>query len=278
MHQPVEKPRARSPLRYKLAQTLHTWRRYVLWLTRARCFAVTTRDIQLPHVHAEHATILLRRLKEVDMQWQRNKVVNLRLAVEKLDGVLVRPGEVLSYWRLIGRPTYRKGYLDGVALKGGKVVTTCGGGLCQLSNLIYWMTLHTPLTVVERHRHGYDVFPDSSRTQPFGSGATCFYPYGDLMIKNKTDQSFQLRVHVGADELEGQWRAEYPPDCMYEIVEKNHCFAGEYWGGFSRHNELYRNVYDLDGRLLHEEYVTENHALMMYTPFIDQSEAVSPHE
>ena len=30
---------------------------------------------------------------------------------------------------------------------------------CQLANLIYWMTVHTPLTVVERHRHGYDVSP-----------------------------------------------------------------------------------------------------------------------
>ena len=45
-----------------------------------------------------------------------------------------------------------------------------GGGLCQLSNLIYWMTLHTPLTITERYRHSYDVFPDSNRTQPFGSG------------------------------------------------------------------------------------------------------------
>lgn len=44
------------------------------------------------------------------------------------------------------------------------------------------MALHTPLTVTERHRHGYDVFPDAERTIPFGSGATCFYNYGDLMI------------------------------------------------------------------------------------------------
>ena len=56
-------------------------------------------------------------------------------------------------------------------LKNGTVQYGCGGGLCQLSNLIFWMTLHTPLEVKERHRHGYDVFPDSNRTQPFGSGA-----------------------------------------------------------------------------------------------------------
>lgn len=80
---------------------------------------------------------------------------------------MVQPGETLSYWKLIGRPTYRKGYLDGVLLKNGTVQYGCGGGLCQLSNLIFWMTLHTPLEVKERHRHGYDVFPDSNRDPAF---------------------------------------------------------------------------------------------------------------
>ena len=51
-----------------------------------------------------------------------------------------------------------------------KYKMSLGGGLCQLSNLIYWMTLHTPLTITERYRHSYDVFPDSNRTQSFGSG------------------------------------------------------------------------------------------------------------
>ena len=59
-----------------------------------------------------------------------------------------------------------------------------GGRPVQMTNLLYWMTLHTPLTVTERWRHGYDVFPDSNRTQPFGSGATCFYNYMDLMVRN----------------------------------------------------------------------------------------------
>ena len=43
------------------------------------------------------------------MQYQHNKITNLKLAVARLDGILVQPGETLSYWKLIGRPTYRKG-------------------------------------------------------------------------------------------------------------------------------------------------------------------------
>lgn len=46
----------------------------------------------------------------------------------------------------------------------GRIGSDVGGGLCQLSNLIFWMTFHTPLTVTERYRHSHDVFPDANRT------------------------------------------------------------------------------------------------------------------
>jgi vancomycin resistance protein VanW len=267
----VSKPVSRSQLRYKAAYLYHSLKRYGMWLLGNRRFAADISSAQLPYVQSRHRTILLRRLKDVDMQYQYNKIVNLRLAAQKLNGVIVHPGDTFSYWRLIGKPTYRKGYVDGMVLSCGVVKSGCGGGLCQLSNLIYWLTLHTPLAVEERHRHGYDVFPDSDRTQPFGSGATCFYPYGDLMIKNTTDIDYQLCVRVGDEYLEGEWRSVIPSERRYEIIEKNHEFKGEYWGGFSRHNELYRRAYDLEGNLLNEEFVTANHALMMYSPFIAET-------
>ena len=78
------------------------------------------------------------------MQYQYNKITNLRLAAARLDGVVLRPGETFSYWRLIGRPSRRKGYLDGIVLFCGTFRPGVGGGLCQMSNLIFWMTLHTP--------------------------------------------------------------------------------------------------------------------------------------
>ncbi|MBR5381314.1 MAG: VanW family protein, partial [Oscillospiraceae bacterium] len=186
------------------------------------------------------------------------------------DGLLLRPGEVFSYWRLIGKPSRRKGYREGMILVNGTVRPGVGGGLCQLSNLIFWMTLHTPLTVIERHRHGYDVFPDSNRTQPFGSGATCFYPYGDLMIRNDTEDTYQILVHVGETDLEGEWRVSSAPKNRFEIAERNHQMCGEVWGGFTRHNELYRQEYDLEGRLLSEELVISNSAIMMYSPFLEE--------
>lgn len=202
------------------------------------------------------------------MYLQYNKITNLKIAVPKINKVALYPGEVFSYWKLIGKPTRRKGYLKGMVLQNGTFTEGTGGGLCQLSNLIYWLTVHTPLTVIERHRHGYDVFPDSNRTQPFGSGATCFYKYGDLMIRNDTDQLFHLTVEVTDTHLEGAWAVNKQPPYTYEVYEKEHIMQPEYWGGYTRHNLIYRKVFDTDGYLIGDEYVVENHAIMMYSPFL----------
>ena len=95
------------------------------------------------------------------------------------------------------------------------------------------MTLHTPLTVTERYRHGYDVFPDSGRTQPFGSGATCCYNYVDLMVRNDTDRPYRLALQVGKRDLEGAWYSDRPQPCTYQIYQAEHRMQGEYWGGYT---------------------------------------------
>lgn len=199
---------------------------------------------------------------------QHNKVTNLKLAIRQLNGIVIHPGETFSYWKLIGLPTRKKGYVEGMLLAHGRVTSAVGGGLCQLSNLVYWMTLHTPLTVTERHRHSYDVFPDANRTQPFGSGATCFYNYMDLQITNQTQQTFQLHVYVTDTHLAGEWRCDMPPTRTYEIVEKEHEIKPSIWGGYERTNQLYRNVFALDGKWLGDEWLTQNRATMMYEPLL----------
>lgn len=272
----MQKPEFRSALRMKLGRLWFGFRRKLLWLRMKRYFAAERSAQPLPYLRFSHATVLLRQLKGADMRLQRNKITNLELAAARLNGIVVHPGQVFSYWKLIGRPSARKGYLAGMVLVNGAVRAGTGGGLCQLSNLIFWMTLHTPLTVVERHRHGYDVFPDSNRTQPFGSGATCFYPYGDLMIRNDTADDYQLRVAVGETHLEGEWRASAPAEERYEIAERNHEMRGEYWGGYSRHNELWQLRYDLGGRLLEERLAVKNDAIMMYSPFLEETSAAEP--
>ena len=196
-------PIRRSALRLRLGGLALCWRRRLLWHTGGLRFARPRPEVECPYLRAEHATPLLRRLRGEDMALQRSKVTNLRLAAARLDGLTLRPGETLSFWRAVGKPTRRRGYVEGMILRNGRVASGVGGGLCQMTNLLYWMTLHTPLTVTERWRHGYDVFPDSNRTQPFGSGATCFYNYMDLMVRNDTPDTWRLVLQVTDTHLEG---------------------------------------------------------------------------
>ena len=264
------KPRKRSRLRIMLGKTYYTCMRYMEWYFGSKKLATTLIDAVFPHPIFKHQTPLLRKLDNVDMKLQHNKIKNLQLAVKCLNGVVVYPGETFSYWRLIGKTTRRKGYLDGMNLFYGKVVPGIGGGLCQLSNLIYWMTLHTPLTVTERYRHSYDVFPDSNRTQPFGSGATCAYNYLDLQIYNGTEQPYQLQAFLTNTDLVGEWRATNSSELTYEIYEKEHWITHESWGGYVRHNTIGRRIYNGKMTLSEDEYITENHAIMMYQPFLSE--------
>jgi len=259
-------PIPRSWLRLRLGKAYYAGKRYLLWCSPQYHWASQRQSVSLPYIQTSHATPLYRHLRGEEMELQKNKVVNLQLAAARLNGVVLRPGETFSYWRLIGKPSRKKGYREGMVLFLGRIGSDVGGGLCQLSNLIFWMTLHTPLTVVERYRHSHDVFPDSNRTQPFGSGATCAYPHRDLMIRNDTDQSYQLCVRVGETHLEGEWRAEAPQKFQYEILERNARMDQASWGGYIRHNELFRRVFDLDGTLLREEFLFANDAIMIYPP------------
>ena len=265
---PYTKPKKRSDIRLYFGKRYFTLKKHLNWLFGGYKFAAVCGQA-LPFKCYSHKTPLYRKLKNVDMYLQTNKVINLGIAVPKIHLVTVKPGETFSYWRMIGKPTKRKGYAEGMILKSGTVTTGTGGGLCQLSNLIYWLTIHTPLTVIERHRHGYDVFPDSNRTLPFGSGATCFYNYGDLVIQNNTAQTFQLSLEITDEFLKGAWFSDQLPEFLYSVYEKDHVMRSEFWGGYTRHNVLYRKKYDrASGDLVDDEYVIENHAIMMYAPFI----------
>lgn len=268
----MKKPINRSKLRLFAGKLYFTLKKYIYWYFSKMNFAKNFENY-LPIEIFTHKTILRRKLKDVDMWLQENKIVNLKIAIKKLDGLIIDQGQTFSYWRQIGRPTKNKGYLNGMMLNNGNIISGIGGGLCQLSNLIYWITLHTPLTVIERSRHCYDVFPDVKRDQPFGSGATCAYPNIDLQIKNNTLQKFQLSLCVTDEYLIGKWLSDKPIKFKYKIIEKNHEIKNEWFGKYSRNNKIFRKIIDKNtDKEISEEFIAENHALMMYNPLLECKE------
>lgn len=81
----------------------------------------------LEYIWKGDAKILLRKLNGVDMQLQKNKVKNLEIAGKKIDGIIIRPGEVFSFWNTVGKTSKRKGYLEGLVVSDSKLGQGVGG-------------------------------------------------------------------------------------------------------------------------------------------------------
>ena len=264
----VPKPNKRSYLRNLVGREYYVLRRRMRWLAQARRFAKPDLNTSLNNSVFRHRSMILRPLKDVEMYLQYNKVTNLRLAIAKINGVVIGPGQTFSIWQLVGRPTAAKGYLEGLVLSNGRIEKGIGGGLCQLGNLLYWMALHSPLTITERYRHGFDVFPDINRKIPFACGATLAYNYIDLQLRNDTPDTFQINLWLDNEYLSGEIRSDREPEFEYEIFETDHLITMQPWGGYTRHNRIWRRqISKVDG-LTSEELVTENHAIMMYNPML----------
>lgn len=263
----IPEPIQRSRIRQLLGREFHIARRKAHWLFGPKHWATTRGDLKSCHCKFRHRSLILRSLRDVDMVLQHNKRRNLELAIAGLDRILIHPGETFSVWKLIGRPTKRRGYLDGLVLNQGRISRGTGGGLCQLGNLLFWIAAHSPLTISERWRHGFDVFPDVNRTIPFGAGATLAYNYVDLQITNNTPCCFSIQLWMDESHLHGQLSCDVNYGSIYRVEERHHRIEQQIWGGYSRHNELYRIRTSSDGNVT-EQLLVENHAIMMYEPFL----------
>ena len=213
-------------------------------------------------VVARHQSILRRRLGDSNPKLQEQKIVNLKQAVQLLNGIVIKPNHVFSLWKIIGKPKYENGYVDGMLLSNGKVIEGIGGGLCQLSNFLYWIFLHAPIETVERFHHSMDVFPDSGRTLPFGGGATILYNFIDLKVKNISTYPLQLKIWLTDNHLKGQILSPRPISEKFHVFEKNHFFIKR-GKKYFRYNNIYTETKD-DGKVKTIDKTITNFAPVLY--------------
>ena len=254
-----------SPFTYRLSVEKEILKRRLKDLLHSTRFAKERTETSLPVVVYRHNSLIRRRLGNVNMQLQENKATNLALAVTHIDGLIIHPGETFSVWKQIGRTTRRKGYKEGLTIAKGVPSQGIGGGLCQLSNLIHWMVLHSELTISEHHHHdGLDLFPDFGRQIPFGTGTSISYNYIDYRVKNETANTYQLRLKVSDEYLCGELRAVEPQAYTFHIHAENEFFSREN-GVIYRNGQVYRDIIDCaTGRCMESQLIRTNHAKVMY--------------
>ncbi len=145
---------------------------------------------------AEKRARLWRELRPEEFPLTAGKVENLRIAARAFHGLEIPPGEIMSFWRQLGRTTRRKGFLSGRELREGCIVPAIGGGLCQLSGLLYQAALAAGLEIIERHGHSR-VVPGSQAEQDLD--ATIFWNYVDLRFRSHLP--WRIEIELTTDEL-----------------------------------------------------------------------------
>jgi vancomycin resistance protein VanW len=145
-----------------------------------------------------------------DAEMYVNKVHNLDRACRAIDGAHLAPGGAWSYWALVGEPSTRRGYADGRCIVEAELVRKAGGGLCQVSGLLYHLALMGALEVLERHPHSIDLYRDEDRVTPLGADATVVWGYKDLRLRNPHPFPVAIRVWRTEDTIEAALAAPVP--------------------------------------------------------------------
>lgn len=148
----------------------------------------TLEPVELPLVSAPKrvADAELRRIQTVMGQFattfprsQTSRNANIRVAADKLNGIVLAPGERASFNQIVGRRTIEDGFRLAPVLLNGRKEIDIGGGICQVSSTLYNASLLAGLKIAERQCH--------SRPVPYiasGRDATVNWGSIDLVVEN----------------------------------------------------------------------------------------------
>lgn len=217
----------------------------------------------LPHQVFESRCPMINRQTGFDLKYQENKVFNLKLAAKKLDGLLIRPGETFSFWQTVRGADRETPYKEGLVELNGHLTTQRGGGLCMLSNLLFWLLLHTPLTVLERHGHKVKDFPEPPSDAPMGVDATVAEGWLDLKVRNDTESTWQLAIGFDEEHIIGRVYTDRDRGERYKVLNENLCYIRE-GGQICEEVEVVRKRCSASGVVTKQEKLYKNRCVIGY--------------
>lgn len=127
----------------------------------------------------------------------QNRIRNIEVGAEKLNGLLIAPGEEFATMENLTPIDADSGYLPELVIKGNKTIPEYGGGLCQIGTTIYRAALHSGLQITQRRPHSYRV----SYYEPAGMDATIYDPWPDMKFINDTDNYILIQSNIVGTKL-----------------------------------------------------------------------------
>ncbi len=164
-------------------------------------------------------TLMINENSGYDIKYQKNKVDNLKIISQPMNHILIHPGETFSFCYLSYKAKGK--YKEGLVLENNKIVPKKGGGICHLSNLLYYMFLQSPLDIVERHGHRVKSLPNPDKDALEGIDATINSGWLDLKVKNNTPDIYQIVINFTDEFMEGQILSNKESLVSYQIINDN---------------------------------------------------------
>jgi vancomycin resistance protein VanW len=141
-----------------------------------------------------HFQCPIRERPELGMQ-NKNRLSNMYLCSSTFDMLMLRSAQVFSLQKLIGEATQERGFKSGPVLMRGRLSEAPGGGLCQVSTVLFNVALLANLEILEKHNHSVDIWGDK-RIADLGRDAAYVYARKDLKFRNSLGRDVVLRMGV----------------------------------------------------------------------------------
>lgn len=139
-------------------------------------------------------TLLVQTTSTIATTSEEGRNANVILATEKINGVVLQPGQRFSFNSVVGKRTKGNGYTEALELAYGEYVTGIGGGVCQVSTALYQAALRANLSIIERHPH---AIPSSYAER--GQDATVSDQGLDLVFRNSTNAPIYIKSRAIKD-------------------------------------------------------------------------------
>ncbi len=128
----------------------------------------------------------------------KNRKYNIRFGAEKINGIILKPGDVFSANDTLGKRTRKNGWKNAGAYEGGEVVQQPGGGVCQLSSTLYNAALYADMEIVERRNHSMPVhYVDRGRDATINSIGNII----DFKFRNNTSSDVIIMAYTTGNTL-----------------------------------------------------------------------------
>lgn len=125
---------------------------------------------------------------------KENRLSNIRLALQMINGTCLKPGETFSFNDVVGERTTERGFKSATAYSSGKVVEEVGGGICQVSTTLFNAVVKADLDIVERHNHSLTVsYVDKGKDAAVNWGGQ------DLRFTNTSDDNVYICCFLSDD-------------------------------------------------------------------------------